>query len=283
MIKKDLTGQKFGRLTVVNFSNRKIKNSHYTYYWKCLCNCGNYNTVSYKNLMQGGTKSCGCLKKENGSKHLITHDLSHTRFYTIYSMMKQRCDNKKHDAYNRYGGSGITYSWEKIEDFRNDMYESYLEHVKEFGELDTSLDRINNDKGYCKENCKWATRKEQSNNMRTNIKNKVVVHKEITYKIYDFLKKYNLSYTKYRSLKHSGLSIEEIINYERNYIDQRNHWKICIYDEFMDNNKLNQREEKILDFRFKDKMTLQGTANELELSRERIRQIEKLALEKLIK
>mgnify|MGYP001605568036 FL=1 len=80
-------------------------------------------------------------------------------------LMKARCNNPKNHKYPIYGARGIKCLWNKFEDFRDDMYESYLEHVKEFGK-NTSIDRIDVNGHYCKENCRWATAKEQSINVR---------------------------------------------------------------------------------------------------------------------
>lgn len=98
------------------------------------------------------------------------HGMKGTRFYIVWKNMKARCLNSKHPAFGNYGGRGITVceSWLCFENFKNDMYESYLENSKNFGELQISIDRINNNKGYFKENCRWATMKEQSTNQRQN-------------------------------------------------------------------------------------------------------------------
>jgi len=100
------------------------------------------------------------------------HGMYGTRFYRIYRHMFDRCNRPKHHAFHRYGGRGIKLLWVSFEDFYRDMYESYKKHVEEFGERNTSIDRIDNENSYCKENCKWSTPKEQCNN-RKNIRKRV--------------------------------------------------------------------------------------------------------------
>jgi predicted RND superfamily exporter protein len=84
--------------------------------------------------------------------------------------MLQRCTNKNSTAYFLYGGRGIKIlnNWKKFINFKNDMYQSYLDHVNKFGENNTTLDRINVDDNYCVNNCRWATWKQQNNNKQIN-------------------------------------------------------------------------------------------------------------------
>lgn len=92
-----------------------------------------------------------------------THGMSQkNRFYKIYDGILSRCNNEKATGYYRYWARGIRCEWESFEDFRVDMYESYLDHVARYGEKNTSIDRIDNEGNYCKDNCRWATTKEQS-------------------------------------------------------------------------------------------------------------------------
>lgn len=163
-VKNDLTGQRFGRLTVIGVDDRDTRKT----YFYCQCDCGNVKSVRSDSLIAGAIRSCGCLKLEQDRINLEanhSHKMSGTRPYWIWQDIKNRCYNPHDIRYDRYGGRGITV----IDEWRNDFSAFYEWSLKNGYADNLTIDRIDNDKGYSPDNCRWSTMKEQSRNRSTNI------------------------------------------------------------------------------------------------------------------
>lgn len=159
-----LKNKKFGRLTAIKFWGSKNGRS----FWIVQCDCGKKVIKGTWNLVSGRTKSCGCLKLEIGKKINFIHGFGGTRFYHIWHGILKRCHNVNSESYLKYGGRGIKCLWNSFLEFKKDMYKSYLFHIKKHGEKDTTINRINNNGHYSKDNCKWSTFKEQAQNRKTS-------------------------------------------------------------------------------------------------------------------
>jgi hypothetical protein len=162
VIRAQLFGKRFGKLTAIEIVG-KTKNG--SYLWRCKCECGNEAVASSANLMNGHTKSCGCLRADRCREIFSTHGLEHTRIYGIWSDMKNRCQNKRNIEYHRYGGRGISICDEWKDDviafFDWAMANGYREGL--------TLDRRDNEGNYDPSNCRWVDRKTQQNNRRNSI------------------------------------------------------------------------------------------------------------------
>lgn len=158
-VSKDITGQRFGRLTVIcrDGTNRNRAST-----WRCMCDCGNEVIAVGSNLRTGWTQSCGCLRKDQ----LTTHGKRKSRLWVVWMGMRRRCNKPYDKAYNNYGARGITIckEWDDFQAFHDwAMANGYDENAPR-GQC--TIDRIDNDKGYCPENCRWVDTKTQNSNRR---------------------------------------------------------------------------------------------------------------------
>jgi hypothetical protein len=167
-IRKPKTGDRFTRLLVLNTFLLKEKNGlKRTTRVVCLCDCGREKVVRAASLKKGETKSCGCLAKNSvGGVSSHKHPL-----YKTWKNMRSRCNNPNLPEYKDYGGRGlkVTQRWDDFPRF-----------VKDMGPKPTpshTIDRIWNDGNYTPENCKWATRRDQANNRRSNV---LLTHNGVT-------------------------------------------------------------------------------------------------------
>lgn len=162
----DITGQSFGRLTVIEHAGSRDRKA----LWRCHCSCGQETIVIGKLLRSGHTKSCGCWRSDNWFIQKQTHGESRTRLHRIWRGMKTRCGNPRCAAFPRYGGRGIRVcaEWHQFEPFRDwSLGNGYAD--------DLTIDRINNDGNYEPGNCRWTSHAGQS---RNNPQNRAVIRSD---------------------------------------------------------------------------------------------------------
>lgn len=167
-MKKDLTGQRFGRLIVICESEPYYPpNSNKRHrMWLCQCDCGNVIKTDQGGLLNGGAKSCSCLRKENVGKNKNIYPYKH-KLNRVWVAMRQRCNNPKANEYKNYGGRGIKVckEWDDVQNGYDCFYEWAITNGYEEG---LTIDRIDNNKGYSPDNCQWITHKEQQSNRSDN-------------------------------------------------------------------------------------------------------------------
>lgn len=205
--KKDITGQRFGRLTVISFSHRNGAKL----YWKCRCDCGKEIITRGDGLKSGHTNSCGCYNREilKNAKWNETHGKSRTKIHGIWFNMKRRCYDPNSDEYPNYGGRGIEICPEWLgehgaENFIKWAYSTGYDENAEFGEC--TIDRIDTNGNYEPSNCRWSTMKEQGNNKRNN---RYITHNGETKTLTQWCEYYRLPYHTVKARIYRGWDIED--------------------------------------------------------------------------
>lgn len=197
---EDLTGQKFGRLTVIERCKENTKDGKAK--WICKCNCGKIHITRAASLKSGNVKSCGCISKE--AKHNYKHGMTHSKLYSIWHNMKDRCYRENHRFYKDYGGRGIIV----CDEWKNDFTSFYEWSIKSGYKNGLTLDRIDNDSIYSPDNCRWETRTIQANNRRTN---HLIEFNGEQKSLTEWSKEYSINYQTIQTRLLRGWSIEKAL------------------------------------------------------------------------
>lgn len=193
------SGERFNKLTIV----KKVDGAGRAC-WLCECDCGNRLMTDSTRLRSGVTNRCNdCARKVSADKRRTLGDEKLTKEYRAWSNMKNRCDNPNYTLFHRYGGRGISVcdSW-------GDDYKVFLSDMGRATSKEHSIDRIDNNLGYCKENCKWATRIEQANNKGNNTIHEYNGKKNT---LAGWCRDLNLNYTKTQMRLQRGMSFDMAI------------------------------------------------------------------------
>lgn len=144
-------------------------------------------------------------RKDTGEYISKTHGMTNTRFWTIYRGIIQRCNDTNSIGYKRYGGRGVKCLWVTFEDFKNDMYQSYQDGL--------TIDRLDNDGDYCKENCRWSTPRQQANNRSSNY---MITHSGKTQSMADWSRELDMGYTLIKKRVLRGWPDDRVLTEPRN-------------------------------------------------------------------
>ena len=218
-VRTEIRGNHYGKREALwEFEYRLKPNWRKRCYELCKCECWTVKYVRRDMLLDGRTLSCeNCYHKDPEYREKLsisnskpkTHGMTHTAFYQKYASIINRCNNPKSRAYKDYWERWIKCLRNTFEEFKADMYENYVEHVKEFWERETTIDRIDVNWDYCKENCQRSTFEQQNKNKRNLI---WLDYNGIHYEsLLVLCEKLNLNYALVRSRLKKGWSLEEAI------------------------------------------------------------------------
>lgn len=197
---KDISGQKFGRLTALYKLNNYHKKDRL--YWLCACECGNLVEVAGDNLRLSKQTSCGCLHKK--------HNKSNTRIFNIWIGIKQRCYDSKRKNYKYYGARGIKV----CDEWQNDFMSFYNWSINNGYKEGLTIDRINVDGNYEPSNCRWLTNKQQQRNKHNN---RNITIKGETHCLSEWCEILGLNYSTVKNRVFRGWSIEKALKLEENH------------------------------------------------------------------
>jgi hypothetical protein len=196
----NMIGKKYGRLTAIKQSGKDKTGYRYLF----ACDCGSEKETSGAFVRSGSVLSCGCLKSEMIATKNFVHGMIHSGAYKSWCAMKTRCTNANQEANKRYAHLGFDSSWKVFENFVRDMGER---------PVGMTLERIDNTKGYSKDNCRWATAAEQSRNTKQNV---FITHEGKTMCMTDWARETGIPYTTIQDRVRRNLEPSQIL--EKNYV-----------------------------------------------------------------
>lgn len=201
----DLTGKRFGHLTVLHRGDDRVsKSGRKRITWDCECDCGNIVNIFADSLIGNKTRSCGCKKQEMRANTCEYEYVHNTRLYGIWNSMKDRCLNKNSVPYKHYGGRGITVCQEWLHDFIAFREWSYSNGYAE----NLTLDRVDNDGNYSPDNCRWVDRSAQANNRRSN---RLLTYNGETHNVTQWASILGISPKTIFSRIYTGKTVEEVL------------------------------------------------------------------------
>lgn len=197
----DLTGRRFGHLTVIERAGYDESNKHL--FWKCQCDCGAEFVAGGDGIRSGSTTSCGCHRRYVSRTKGYKHGQTHTRLYRVWAKMKQRCCDPNDKDYKYYGARGINVCEEWMES--KNFFDWALSHGYEDN---LTIERLDNYKGYCPDNCAFIKREDQCKNQRNTLIIEIDGEK---WTLRDISKKTGITYDILRRRYKKGIRGEQIL------------------------------------------------------------------------